>query len=1399
MLSLMIRELLCNMMELRPVRRTRRTLKTIQVMEARTLLAGGLDQGPSAPPAIIHTKSDAANAPILPATTQARQSLNGAGLQFNFVAGNSVPQQVKDGFAAAGKLWSDLFTDDIMVNITIDFEPLGAGILGSALSYSESVEYSTFRNSLITDAKSTSDTTATANLSTAQTLSLYTSSYTSGVPGTPMIDNNNTNNNRILDLNTANSKAIGFRTPGNTAVDAEISFSSNFSWDFDRSNGIDSNAYDFVGVAAHEIGHALGFVSGADAVDATTGAVPSINKQSLDQFRVVTGLDLFRVSTASIANGTDLDLRADTTTKYFSIDGGTTLLTTFSTGVTNGDGRQASHWKDSLGIGIMDPTLATGELPAITELDVLAFDVIGWDVRSTSGTNNAPVLDDQTLPSLNENVANGTIVGTVVATDADANQTLTFSIIDGNTGNAFAIDSSTGQIRVSNRLAVDYETNPVFQLTVQVRDSGLPSKSDTGIVTININDQNDLDFGDLPDTFGTNMASNGARHQTVTGLLLGTGVTNEFDGQPNTTASLDSDDGVTLPSTLTPGTNARLGVRASQAGRLDVFIDFNGNGVFESNERTTPVGGLVINAGSNAVTVGIPSGASHGQRGARFRLSSIGGLDATGLAPDGEVEDYIVTLGAAGPANDYGDLPDTFGTILASDGARHQTGSGLLLGTGVTSETDGKPGTAANLDNDDGVLYPAAFVLGNSALLKVRASRAGKLDAFIDFNGNGVFDSNERVTPEGGLALVPGVNSVTVNIPASAVVGQRGARFRLSTAGGLEATGPAADGEVEDYLIRLTSSGPTFDFGDLPDTFGTLLSSNGPRHQLGSGLTLGYGVTTDAGGQPNASANSDVDDGVKLPDFMTPGAITQIEVTASKAGNLDAFIDFNANGKFDDDERVTPAGGQALTAGVNIVSLTVPANASIGQLGARFRISTVGGLSALGSAIDGEVEDYFVRVAQSDFGDLPDTFGTTLAKDGARHLTGTGLYLGAGVTGDLNGLPSAPANRDRDDGVTFSSTLIAGIGARLNVVASQAGKLDAFIDFNGNGVFDLNERVTPVGGLVLTAGINSVYVEIPATAVAGARAARFRLSSAGGLSANGAAANGEVEDYLLNVVSLGQDTIQLLPDPENLGQRLIYINGTSGNDTISVAKTNLGFTVRMNNKVSPNLDATSRILVYGGDGHDKITLPASISISAIVDGGKGNDSIWGGNGADVLRGGDGNDVIYARGGSDIVYGGKGNDTIIGDAKSHLMFGEDDNDKITGHGVLVGGAGSDTLVATGSRNVLIGGVDADQLTAALGGDLLIGGTTNFDANITALKAILAEWSAALAVNTRIAHLTGSLSGGLNGSFYLVSDAVRPGTVHDDLAIDTFTNTFAEDWLFVFPGDRRTRQVGIVNHS
>ena len=107
------------------------------------------------------------------------------------------------------------------------------------------------------------------------------------------------------------------------------------------------------------------------------------------------------------------------------------------------------------------------------------------------GKNRAPVVNDQSF-SINENSANGTVVGTVVASDPDGN-TLSYSITAGNTSSAFAINASTGALTVANSAALDFETISKFSLTVRVADpAGL---SDTAIVTVNLIDVNETPTG----------------------------------------------------------------------------------------------------------------------------------------------------------------------------------------------------------------------------------------------------------------------------------------------------------------------------------------------------------------------------------------------------------------------------------------------------------------------------------------------------------------------------------------------------------------------------------------------------------------------------------------------------------------------------------------------------------------------------------------------------------------------------------------------------------------------------------------------------------------------------------------------------------------------------------------
>ena len=303
----------------------------------------------------------------------------GYALSFNITStGNA---NVDAGFQQAATLWESIFADDVTVNITAAFSPLGAGILGSASSTQTMQSFNGVKNALDTDATSDDDDTAVANLPGGPALDIYINRTLENPNGpgsaTPYVDNNGGANNTTIRISSGNAKALGLIGGHLPGQDAAITFNSTFAFDFDPSDGITGGQYDFVGVAAHELGHAMGFISGVDILDINSGL-------SENAYTWVSVLDLYRHSGDSQNAGADIDWTADNRSKYFSIDGGITNLTPdpnggFSTGKTFGDGRQASHWKDNLGLGIMDPTFMPGELGVISSLDIQGFDVIGWD------------------------------------------------------------------------------------------------------------------------------------------------------------------------------------------------------------------------------------------------------------------------------------------------------------------------------------------------------------------------------------------------------------------------------------------------------------------------------------------------------------------------------------------------------------------------------------------------------------------------------------------------------------------------------------------------------------------------------------------------------------------------------------------------------------------------------------------------------------------------------------------------------------------------------------------------------------------------------------------------------------------------------------------------------------
>ena len=117
--------------------------------------------------------------------------------------------------------------------------------------------------------------------------------------------------------------------------------------------------------------------------------------------------------------------------------------------------------------------------------------------------NTVPVITAAQGFSVTENASLGAVVGTVAATDADANSSLsTWTIVSGNTGSVFAINPATGQITVSG--ALNFEGTPSYSLGITVSDGTATSSVGTVVVTVtNIAEYSDF-FGSSSPTADDN-------------------------------------------------------------------------------------------------------------------------------------------------------------------------------------------------------------------------------------------------------------------------------------------------------------------------------------------------------------------------------------------------------------------------------------------------------------------------------------------------------------------------------------------------------------------------------------------------------------------------------------------------------------------------------------------------------------------------------------------------------------------------------------------------------------------------------------------------------------------------------------------------------------------------------
>ncbi|MDO6415041.1 NF038122 family metalloprotease [Sphingomonas sp. BIUV-7] len=254
------------------------------------------------------------------------------------------------GFRAAADYWQSVLLDDVTLNFSVGFSSTGFAptTLGSTSSAASSKSTGAWKTALTADASTALDTSVVAHL--------------------PAVVS------QTVNLNNTVQKALGIYTGSATATDATIRFNSARAFDFDTRDGFQTASSDFISVAVHEMGHALGFTS------AVAQATTNLSRPS--------NTDLFRYKDGAwnITWGGD---------PYFSIDGGATEFMGNAGFSAGPDGFQTSHWREGGRIhdgvsctiltepqvGILDPTGGICQQGIVTAQDLAIFDAMGWDLN----------------------------------------------------------------------------------------------------------------------------------------------------------------------------------------------------------------------------------------------------------------------------------------------------------------------------------------------------------------------------------------------------------------------------------------------------------------------------------------------------------------------------------------------------------------------------------------------------------------------------------------------------------------------------------------------------------------------------------------------------------------------------------------------------------------------------------------------------------------------------------------------------------------------------------------------------------------------------------------------------------------------------------------------------------
>jgi Ca2+-binding RTX toxin-like protein len=235
-------------------------------------------------------------------------------------------------------------------------------------------------------------------------------------------------------------------------------------------------------------------------------------------------------------------------------------------------------------------------------------------------------------------------------------------------------------------------------------------------------------------------------------------------------------------------------------------------------------------------------------------------------------------------------------------------------------------------------------------------------------------------------------------------------------------------------------------------------------------------------------------------------------------------------------------------------------------------------------------------------------------------------------------------------------------GDGSDVVEGQDGT-DTML-FNGSGGAEIFEASANGQRVLFTRDLGNIVMDLDDVE-------RIDLNALGGTDTT------TINDLSgTDVVEINIDQAGTIGGTAGDGQAdVVIVNGTNGADIIDVVGAGtsvsvLGLAARVNITNSEGANDSLVINALGGDDDvTATTLPAGV-IKLVVDGGAGDDTLLGSQGADVFLGGAGDDFIFGDNGNDLALMGAGDD----------VFQWDPGD---GNDTLEGQDGFDTMLFLGA--------------------------------------------------------------------------------------------------------------------